>query len=496
MTTGRQRLVFPVGLLLEKSRCVVIGGGKVATKKVLGLLDARASITVVSPELDPALRILAQEGKIQHVHREFREQDTEGASLVFAATGSKTVNRSVLDSCRRFRVLCCPVDGNWIAGDFVTPATLRKGPLTVSISTGGQSCRRSRLIKNSLARHIDMVDSADFVVLGTSHHCLSLKDREPLHLRGSRFDEIGQMLMHVWGIHEFMLLNTCNRIELLAVKSHSAGAHELLRRVLGFDRLAPSQYYVKRGFDAFEHAALLTAGLLSQMPGENHIVSQVKEALDAATARGWAAGMMSEWMSAALHISKDIRRQMPASLGKHREIEDACIGFLKEAVPQSDARITVVGTGVVGQGVVQRLTALDRHCDWIYHSHKPSEGSIPSTVALRPWKDLPDSLGVADVAICATASAGPVLDKSAAGWFRNDKPVLLLDLATPRNIDPALAAALPNARLADLDSLKGWHWKATGSLDPILDLSRTTVREHREMYDKIIHSFQSRDESE
>ena len=60
---------------------------------------------------------------------------------------------------------------------------------------------------------------------------------------------------------------------------------------------------------ALTSASLLAAGLLSQMPGENHIVSQVKEALALATQRGWAGGLVAEWMAAALHISKDIRPQ-------------------------------------------------------------------------------------------------------------------------------------------------------------------------------------------
>lgn len=495
MKAHLKRTVYPVSLLVERKPCLVVGGGKIAFRKVAGLLDAQADVTVISPDLDDRLAAWVAAGRVRHVPRAFEDNDPKGSTLVFAATGSKFVNRQVLAACHTHHVLCCPVDGNWVAGDFVTPATFRKGQLTVSISTGGQSCRRSRLIKENLARHITLVDTADCVVIGTSHHQLALQDREPFHLRGERLAETGQMLMHVWGIHEFMLLDTCNRVELLAVKTRSAGTHAVLQRILGFDRLSPNQYYVKRGFEAFEHAALLTAGLLSQMPGENHIVAQVKAALATATERGWAGGLIAEWMTAALHISKDLRRQMPVVLGRG-EIEDACIGYLNEFAAQAGARMVVLGSGIVGHGVVQRLAAGGRMCDWLYHRKAPRDSAVPSGVRLRPWCDLAASLRSADVIVAATASPEPVLGPTQAAEFGPDRKVLLLDLATPRNIDPALAEALPQSRLVDLDGLKGWYWRTASSLEPVLKASRSTIHEHRAMYDEIVESFQGRDESE
>lgn len=495
MKAHPKRTVYPVSLLVEQKPCLVVGGGKVAVRKAGGLLDAGAVVTVVSPEIDERLAEWVAAERIRHIRREFEDDDPQGHVLVFAATGNRFVNRQVLAACRSRRVLCCPVDGNWTEGDFVTPATFRKAALTVSVSTGGQSCRRSRLIKESLARHVDMVDSADCVVIGTSHHQLPLRDRERFHLRGARLEEAGRMLMHVWGIHEFMLLDTCNRVELLAVKSRNAGTREVLLRILGFDRMPSDQYYVKRGFDAFEHAALLTAGLLSQMPGENHIVAQVKDALTLATERGWSGGMMAEWMAAALHVSKDIRRQMPAVSGQG-EIEDACVGYLAETNASAGVRIVVLGTGVVGRGVVRRLVAAGRTCEWVYHRNAPPNDGIPQGVRLRPWNEIAACLRQADVVIAATASREPVLDPSTAAAFGAGRPVLLLDLATPRNIDPALITALPHARLADLDVLKAWQWRKAGSLEPVLESSQATIVEHRAMYEAIIESFQNRDAGE
>jgi glutamyl-tRNA reductase len=480
---------------LEGKRCLVVGGGKVAFRKISGLLDAGARVTVVSPELDDRLVAWAQAGLIHHIRREFEETDPDGHLLVFAATGTRFVNRRVLAACRDRHVLCCPVDGNWTDGDFVTPATFRDGNLTVAITTGGRNCRRSRLIKESLSRHAAMMQGADCVVMGVSHQQLDLRDRERFHLRGTQFDDVGRMLRQVLGLQEFMLLNTCNRVELLALCTPNGDTADVLRRIMGFDQMRPEQYYVKRGYEAFEHTALLTAGLLSQMLGENHIVAQVKECLGLAADRGWAGGVIKEWMASALHISKDIRGQMPLLLGR-RDVEDVCVTYLAGAVPQLDARIVVIGSGVVGCGLVQRLSEAGRRCKWVYHRNQPDAALVPKNVALHPWKDLSDCLRHADVVFCATASREPVIGPASAGAFAGKPDALLVDLAMPRNIDPALATALPQARLIDLDLLKGWSRQTTGSMEPLMALTRATIQEHKPLYDKIVESFQNRDEGE
>jgi len=489
-----KRTVYPVSLLLERKSCLVIGGGKVAVRKVAGLLDAQAAVTVVSPELNDVLAAWAASGRVRHIRRAFETRDLDVCSLVFAATDSRSVNRQILTACRERRILCCPVDANWVDGDFVTPATFRGDQVTVSVSTGGQSCRRSRLIKNSLARHVSQIDTAECVVFGSSHQQLSLREREPLQLSGERLVETGRMLANVYGVHEFMLLDTCNRTELLAIKSCRMETVPLLCRILGLDRLPRERYYIKNGFEAFEHAALLTAGLLSQMPGETHIVSQVKDALNLATGQGWSGALMAEWVAAALHISKDIRRQFPFAWRKG-EIEDACISFLKDTALPDNSRMVVLGTGVVGSGLVRRLAAEGRRCDWLYHRRAPAENAVPAGCRLRPWSDLTAILNQADVVFAATSSQTPVLTPHPALALPR-RAVLLLDLATPRNIDPACAGAYPQARLVDLDGLKGWYGRMTGSFEPVLQLSRAKIQEHQSMYESIINTIQGRNESE
>jgi glutamyl-tRNA reductase len=475
----------------------VVGGGKVAERKIGLLLEAGGRIRVVSPELTAGLQPLAAAGKIEHCKRCFAPEDPRGMTLVFAATNTKTVNQQVLDACRALGVLCCPVDGNWALGDFITPATLRRGALTVAISTGGRACRKSRMIRDDLAKHLDRIETADLLVLGTSHDYLSIDKREPLHLAGNRMNQVGQMLTLVWGVHEFALLNTCNRVEFIGIVSGIEDVLALAQRLLGFEALKPDAFYVRSGSAAFEHVAVLSAGLLSQTPGECHITAQVKEALDYAGDRGWAGPLMRAWVDSALHTAKDIR-QVTGPLLRGQEIEDLGLEFLTALRPQlKEQRVMVIGTGVVGEGLVKRLLVQGARVDWIYHTRKPE---IPPEVASRIWlgdfNQLRTRLAKTDVVLSATSSAGHVLHQGHAPFFDQEKPILMVDLAIPRNIAPELNGLTPNLRVVDLDDLKTWSRRHSEDLVRVYELSRRVVQEHTDLYERLVKTLQNRNAGE
>jgi precorrin-2 dehydrogenase/sirohydrochlorin ferrochelatase len=488
-----RRPVFPVSLLAEGRPCLVVGGGKVAARKVGLLLEAGAKVRVVSPEADAEILERVAQGAVALMARPFEPSDVEGAFLVFAATSDKAVNRSVLEACAERGILACSVDGNWPAGAFVTPAVFRNDNLVVAVSTGGRSCRQSRLIKEDVARQADLLRDADLLVLGTSHNYLGVEKREPYHLVGKRLESVGRMLAQVRGLHEFLVLNTCNRIELLAVASGREDVADVLRRILGFDHLRADDYYLKRGFEAFEHVAVTCAGLLSQTPGENHIVAQVKEALELAVTRGWASGMVQEWVAAGLHVSKDIR-QVTGPMLKNYEIEDLCLQYLAAECPGLAARRTLVlGAGLVGEGLVRRLLAHDPAsvCTWCYHVNRPA---VPpewqGRVTLCTLNDLRHALADVELVLCATASSGHVLHQGHAPFFDQEKDIRIVDLAMPRNVAPELNGLMPNLSVVDLDDLKHWFRREAVDMARVFEGSTRVAQEHRELYDRIIRSLQ------
>ena len=126
---------YPVNLVLDGRECLVVGGGKVALRKVEGLVDCGARVRVVASRVDPALRDLA--GVVVE-ERPWRPDDLTGMWLVIAATDDPAVNRSVYEAGERA--------GIWVNGaddpancSFTLPSVVRRGDLQVTVSTGGRS---------------------------------------------------------------------------------------------------------------------------------------------------------------------------------------------------------------------------------------------------------------------------------------------------------------------------------------------------------------------
>ena len=491
MKADKQTKALPVNLLLEGRLCLVVGGGKVALRKCGSLLAAGAQVRVVSPAVGLELEKLAAERKLELVARPFKPADIKNAALVFACTDKRTVNRRILDACRKARVLCSCVDGNWSQSDFTSPAVTSHAGLTLAVSTGGQSCRRAKLVKESLARHIESMETADLVVAGTDHRFLGLQEREPFHLAGARLERVGTMLMQLWGVHEFVLLNTCNRIEILAVASRPVIKAGILCHALGFDRLHKDKYYQLEGPAAWEHSALVCAGMFSQTPGENHIAAQMKEALSFSVAQGWAGGMLQEWLASALHMSKHIKNDVVPEIPVC-EIEDLALLALKEQYRGlQNKTIMLIGSGMVGRGLAAGALRSGAKVLWCYHRNKPElPPEWSGHVKLCTFSAIKSRLKTADAVVCAVEAAGFVLHGGHAPCFNSEKQVTLIDLGVPRNIDPALAQTAGSLKIIDIEKLKHTYGGKQADIKKYTARCRKIVHAHREHYDRLMESFQ------
>jgi precorrin-2 dehydrogenase/sirohydrochlorin ferrochelatase len=143
---ARPEAYYPLFLDLRGKPCVVVGGGKVAERKAVSLLAAGARLTVVSPALTPRLREEKDKGRLRHVERAFRPGDLKGAFLVIAATDDEKVNRAVAG---RKDLLVNVVDRPEHC-NFIVPSSVRRGPLTVAISTSGTSPAMARAIREDM----------------------------------------------------------------------------------------------------------------------------------------------------------------------------------------------------------------------------------------------------------------------------------------------------------------------------------------------------------
>jgi len=144
---------YPVFLDLASRRCVMVGGGLVAERRVGGLLEAGARVRVISPRLTRVLAALAAEGRLEHEAREYREGDLAGADLAFVATDMGAVNEAVAREARERGVWLNAADDP-ARCTFILPALVRRGDLAVAIATGGASPALARAIREELERYL------------------------------------------------------------------------------------------------------------------------------------------------------------------------------------------------------------------------------------------------------------------------------------------------------------------------------------------------------
>lgn len=144
---------LPICLDLSGRSCLVVGGGTVAARKVAALLEAGARVQVVSPRLTQELERWARNETIGCRLRPYREEDLHGYELVFVATGDPVLNRSVARAARALNIWINAADDPNNC-DFILPSVLRRGSLTVAVSTGGRSPAFARMIREELEERL------------------------------------------------------------------------------------------------------------------------------------------------------------------------------------------------------------------------------------------------------------------------------------------------------------------------------------------------------
>ena len=143
---------YPVFAVIENRPCLVVGGGAVGERKVQDLLAAGARVTVVSRNLTPALADLASRGKISYLSENFDDTHVEGMALVMAATDDPEVNARVSAAARN-RAVWVNVADDPEHCTFIVPAQVKRGDLTLAISTNGASPALARKVREELQEH-------------------------------------------------------------------------------------------------------------------------------------------------------------------------------------------------------------------------------------------------------------------------------------------------------------------------------------------------------
>lgn len=140
---------YPVFFNVSGKKCVVVGGGVVAARKVGMLLDCGAKVVVVSPKLTPELADLKTENAIEHVAANYNVQFIKDSVLIIGATNDDKINAAISSDGRSLRIPVNIVDDPQKC-DFIVPSAVERGDLTIAISTGGKSPALARYLREKL----------------------------------------------------------------------------------------------------------------------------------------------------------------------------------------------------------------------------------------------------------------------------------------------------------------------------------------------------------
>lgn len=177
-----QMNLYHVALKLQGKRSLVVGGGGVARRKVSALLECGAQIILVSPELIPELAQDVQSGKIRYLSRGFEVGDLEGVHLVICATDNEELNRQIAECCELRNIPVNVVDNPELSTFFV-PSVVRRGPLCISITTGGNSPLLARRLRELLEQKIGSEYGELVLFLGEVRQIIQQKFSDPVERR-------------------------------------------------------------------------------------------------------------------------------------------------------------------------------------------------------------------------------------------------------------------------------------------------------------------------
>jgi glutamyl-tRNA reductase len=265
------------------------------------------------------------------------------------------------------------------------------------------------------------------ILVGTSHHHAPVELRERVALDGEQARALSARL------GEAVCLSTCNRTELYVESAHAEEAERLAVEALA--GVEPALYRLRDEAAAL-HLFRVAAGLDSLVPGEGEILGQVRAAYESGT----PGALLDRVFRHALHAGRKVRAQ--TAIGESpASVSSAAAALAEQVFGALDGRtVLLLGAGKVSEGAARNLR------------------SRGATIALAAnsktdRSEIERQLPSVDVVVSSTSSQGIVLDAATVARARRGRPLLLVDLAVPRDLDPAIHE-LDGCYLYDIDDLE------------------------------------------
>jgi glutamyl-tRNA reductase len=305
--------------------------------------------------------------------------------------------------------------------------------------------------------------TGELLALGASHKTASLELRERIALPTGRAARVLADLTEHNAIHEAVALFTCNRTELYLITADAVEAENTALAILSRQAgLRPTELlgslYSLRGGDAVEHLFAVTGGLDSMIVGEAEVQGQVKRAYEMALVEGVSGPVSNRLFRDALAAGKRVRSETGVARS-NVSVSTVAVQLAREFLGElSERRVLVIGAGENAELTARALR--DRGVETLFVANRRYDRALGLAQRFGgravTFDDLPRELEAADIVVTSTGAPHQILGREELEFVaasRMGRPLVLIDLAVPRDIEPSVRDC-PGIALYDMDDLQ------------------------------------------
>ncbi len=302
----------------------------------------------------------------------------------------------------------------------------------------------------------------ELLLITINHETVPLEERERYSLDDTQVKVLYEALHQSPAIEESLILNTCNRFELYSKTSDPKNGSAIAFATLGsFYNIKPeeveSHARTRFGQEAIKHLIEVSAGLRSQITGEAEIFGQVKEAYATCQRLGYAGRLINRMVQKGFQAAKLIRHSTPIGEGQINISNVAVDLSLKIFGSLKETRALIIGTGEIGEKTAKALRSRGASQFGVASHSQERADEIAGQWGGNPHvlSELDTCLNAYDIVISSTDSDSPLLDARSIEKRmdeRKNRPLFLIDLGLPRNMDPS-CQEIENVYLYNLDDL-------------------------------------------
>jgi glutamyl-tRNA reductase len=301
-----------------------------------------------------------------------------------------------------------------------------------------------------------------FAICGLSHHTAPVDVREQLAIPAQALPEVLADLQSTEGVRESFILSTCNRVELAFSLEEQASLSEALRRFLNHGQIGGRNFeqymYRLEGREAMRHLFRVASSLDSMVVGEPQILGQLKDAYTLAKQLGTVNGFLEQLFTRAFHVAKRVRTE--TEIGSSAvSVSYAAVELAREIFGGlQGSSVLLIGAGKMSELAARHLKNVG--AQQIYVTNRTPDRAVELAQAFAgrmvEYANFKSALPDVDIVITSTGAREPILmaeDIRQLMKQRKNRPLFLVDIAVPRNIDPS-AMGIDNVFLYDIDDLQ------------------------------------------